>query len=46
MRALQPTLGSPEDDISAGNVVFRRKCRLPPKKKFPPIFFLLFFSLH
>jgi hypothetical protein len=36
-------LGPPEDDISAENVVFRRKCRLPPEKKFPPIFFSLFF---
>ena len=33
------TLGPPEDDISAENVVFRRKCRLPPKKK-STVFFL------
>jgi hypothetical protein len=39
------TLGPPEDDISAENVVFRRKCRLPPKKK-STIFSSSFFSLH
>jgi hypothetical protein len=41
------TLGPPEDDISTENVVFRRKCRLPPKKNISADFFLLFFfALH
>jgi hypothetical protein len=39
-------LGPPEDDISAENVVFRRKCRLPPKKNFRRFIFFFFFALH
>jgi hypothetical protein len=38
MRAVQPHLGA------AGRRHFRRKCRLPPRKKIPPIFFFFFYT--